>query len=1222
MKRASSLTQQYISLLLLISLCLQSCDGLNNNLLIATGEEQIESIQTNTQLNIQPLADKKFSAQGGHVVTFYEEAGELKADIKMNVAQGFSKTYEGVEVLLEKGVELSNLPLLDKKAQERRIHLQPARGKQLPKVIIYKGAGMLGGMDGDSGEDTDYQEYGHSGEILINNESGETWFAPFNSEDDSDYDDESAQAQWEQGEKEADDQEQLSEALLRAIEAADLKNIKKHLRCIDNEHLLKSPSVDDKDRTFLHEAAEQDGAEVFEAVLGYWGEYPGREIEVQKEIKTIDADGETILSIAFRNSNWVLCDYLHNNLVKDTLEQLYQSLDGININSIAENLIDTKEGQKFLPYLLQYNYQLAENVADDDGKGKLEDQFRAKLYYLLSQWKDETGGDINQVIDSGGYYMEKAIELANDDADKKLYQAYQAALWLTSSGNEENYYDEAKNLADSASSIQAENVMASFLISYVKTVCALRKKDYEQYIKFYNEMIASFNLIPADAKNTLKNNLIDCFGDLETKHERKKIAEVLTDVVRSDYEGRVTKLFGNHNIQKRPYRPFKKEERLSQLLKQLATQLYFSAAKQNIKLVELQLMYCKFGGKRKLFIAANKLEDATKFFEYLYKLKPGELIELFTSDHKPSDTEGKERSKSYSKKLKRLFDNELNKRFNISEELAWVLEDVTNVITILKESMPQLLSLKYVRGNVELDKTSQNLIRETIVSGVDQLYLIIGECVTHRTRHAEEFLCDIFEYIKASGASSPFSCIGGKMRPCIGCSGRMISTGISKFNERPGKLWKNTIEHQPSYIAKKSLNILFDQPSFVSFPKAKEGKGKLKGIPSYDSGSESDLSDEEYNASDKKMSLPDAKEEDSSSGSGECDQAGFKKDKPTDKNRTKDPRVNVKQNGKEVSQVYWYEDNDIHKILTIEVNARNNKTVDGRPVCILGPLDNLSCYSLMSALKEYNRQRGIVLIPFNLGLSHWIGLIIEYDAYGKLIRADYYDSLGGVIPTYFTKILIAHNKAINNGSLLAFTRMQGNQLVSQENGSDCGPCTIANLLLNTHIGYQENTTISSVDRRFNHLQLLETSDPQFYTDFYNRQKDNRHSYLKLINYPEKGKTEGQLSPKEYKALSVIASNIASIQHLAKQFVEITAQSSNSSSNAQEHQITLTRLRSLLINKQSFKKDEHKIMDEVIKSIFHLDLESSLENAPLRLAYDHLVLLGEMVSSELKKRVLF
>ncbi|NEJ83217.1 hypothetical protein GR268_42830, partial [Rhizobium leguminosarum] len=118
-------------------------------------ENQIAHIQTDTQqiippTNIQPLFGQALIAQGGHTIMLYKEAGELKADVEMNAPQGFNKTYEGLEVVIEQEGELSVLPQLNQKSQQRRIHLQPAQGNQPAKIVIYKGAGLMGGGNPDS----------------------------------------------------------------------------------------------------------------------------------------------------------------------------------------------------------------------------------------------------------------------------------------------------------------------------------------------------------------------------------------------------------------------------------------------------------------------------------------------------------------------------------------------------------------------------------------------------------------------------------------------------------------------------------------------------------------------------------------------------------------------------------------------------------------------------------------------------------------------------------------------------------------------------------------------------------------------------------------------------------------------------------------------------------------------------------------------------------------
>jgi len=149
MKRTYSLFQQYIAYALLISFFLQSCGGFNN--LIPIQDEPTAPVQTAAQAispqpNSNPLIGQELTAQGGHMVTCYQENGKLKADVAMNVLQGFSKSYEGLNVYIEQGAELANLFYLDKRVQKRRIHVELAKSKQPSRIVIYKGSGLMGGM--------------------------------------------------------------------------------------------------------------------------------------------------------------------------------------------------------------------------------------------------------------------------------------------------------------------------------------------------------------------------------------------------------------------------------------------------------------------------------------------------------------------------------------------------------------------------------------------------------------------------------------------------------------------------------------------------------------------------------------------------------------------------------------------------------------------------------------------------------------------------------------------------------------------------------------------------------------------------------------------------------------------------------------------------------------------------------------------------------------------
>jgi TPR repeat protein/V8-like Glu-specific endopeptidase len=162
MKYMYSSTQQFIARFLVISLILQSCSSAINPL-IPLQEEPVAHTQALTnQIDLQPLFDQALTAQGGHLVTFYEQAGQLKADVVINAPAGFSKSYNELDVVIERGTEVAILPHLHKNRQQGRIQVQSTQGGKPARVVICKAAGLMGGgkdKGKEKGEDEKLEEY-------------------------------------------------------------------------------------------------------------------------------------------------------------------------------------------------------------------------------------------------------------------------------------------------------------------------------------------------------------------------------------------------------------------------------------------------------------------------------------------------------------------------------------------------------------------------------------------------------------------------------------------------------------------------------------------------------------------------------------------------------------------------------------------------------------------------------------------------------------------------------------------------------------------------------------------------------------------------------------------------------------------------------------------------------------------------------------------------------
>jgi hypothetical protein len=88
--------------------------------------------------------------------------------------------------------------------------------------------------------------------------------------------------------------------------------------------------------------------------------------------------------------------------------------------------------------------------------------------------------------------------------------------------------------------------------------------------------------------------------------------------------------------------------------------------------------------------------------------------------------------------------------------------------------------------------------------------------------------------IVAKATEPIYTCIAGKKRPCMGCSGRMHNN-ITQYNQNPGRLWSSTIEQQSDRAAKNTVTLLLSKSSHITQSKDR------KQLRDYDSGSDSEL---------------------------------------------------------------------------------------------------------------------------------------------------------------------------------------------------------------------------------------------------------------------------------------------------------------------------------------------------------------------------------------------
>lgn len=291
----------------------------------------------------------------------------------------------------------------------------------------------------------------------------------------------------------------------------------------------------------------------------------------------------------------------------------------------------------------------------------------------------------------------------------------------------------------------------------------------------------------------------------------------------------------------RAYRSFA-SDREKQVLRHIATQCYFYLKGKRVEnLVEIQVMHLSWQGRNNLFIVANQFSVTEKFSSLISRTNFRQILaKAFTT----RNVEGTLRSNRYASKIqKRIFGNSLA----ITGDNSKDVENAKAIGTILHANNLYLLPINYIRN--ALSNNSKDLI-ENGISSTGNVFFVSITGHSNKQRHAEEFLCDIAEYVKSreqeiknrssisnESAIPMHTAIAGKKRPCIGCSGRM-RTLISNYGQFPGKFWSHTIKDQPQNAQIETLKLLHEASAHTSV--YKDGRTLDND---YDSGSESE---EEY----------------------------------------------------------------------------------------------------------------------------------------------------------------------------------------------------------------------------------------------------------------------------------------------------------------------------------------------------------------------------------------
>ncbi|HQY22132.1 MAG TPA: ankyrin repeat domain-containing protein [Gammaproteobacteria bacterium] len=189
---------------------------------------------------------------------------------------------------------------------------------------------------------------------------------------------------------------------------------------------------------------------------------------------------------------------------------------------------------------------------------------------------------------------------------------------------------------------------------------------------------------------------------------------------------------------------------------------------------------------------------------------------------------------------------------------------------------------------------------------------------------------------------------------------------------------------------------------------------------------------------------------------------------------------------------YQYEDNDIQAIVSARLQQLRiqNSQLFIKPIEILAAIDNIMSVQLENRLRQEARNHHgerICLIPCNLGNAHWVGMLLEFSADGKVLRAEYIDS-------FTTRPIIPEIFQVQLQKIYPKVYFKTRVLSQQSDYTSCGAYTIENLLT-AALGIQSYEAAEII--RSLHLEALRQYNPNFHNAFNERQRNNRPSTATL-----------------------------------------------------------------------------------------------------------------------------
>lgn len=496
----------------------------------------------------------------------------------------------------------------------------------------------------------------------------------------------------------------------------------------------------------------------------------------------VDDEYENILLLAVRRSSVDMLEAIAFKLDKKVFDDFLKSDDAFDRSALM--LAALADSASMLQYLhKKHKFKL--DYRNDDEK--------SALTYAIERNKQAAFGYL--LINQASFTDIEKIAISKNDDFKQYFNSPACFLIIIQSKNKE---------------------ALNFIMRHIKNSSATERKTFYAW--------------KDEEKKKVSSHLLEALEDLNLNAKEQK--NFISSLMFNPKSKQAGSIMVDAEIQHQPYRSFL-AERERQLLRQAATQLFFYLEQRSseAQLIELQMMHLAFDGKHMLFIAVNAPEFSQDLKEYIMLDQTtwqAVLTKKYHTQNTSSTEENKIRSKRYADKLaKRVFDKKIVLP-EANDGNDW--ENANEIAKLLKKGTIKELKLGLLKD------------KETIKECFEESAIYFVSCwnikSASKRRHAEEYLCDIADHATAIGKEdnkTVYACIGGKKRPCMGCSGRM-EVSIDNYGKNPGLFWTHTLENQSPQAAKATINLLLSKSPNDSFDKANK-----TSKTDFDSGSDSEI---------------------------------------------------------------------------------------------------------------------------------------------------------------------------------------------------------------------------------------------------------------------------------------------------------------------------------------------------------------------------------------------